>query len=110
VVIGAPPEMPPPINSEEEAIAWMRELIEQATQARDEVNVPLPQVRDDVVVRWQRRRELIFFVRYGSALGVLMGLYRTGKISLVAYAEWRQELSALLAPTQVGVIRPPHGL
>lgn len=102
-MIGTEPELPPRIETEEQAIQWLEELVRDTLAARALLNVPIPDARD-TKVSWQRRREAIYFMKYGSSLGSLMGLFRTGTIGPRAYSEMRQKVLNSLAPTIVGAV------
>ena len=95
------PELPPPIETEEQALQWLEELTHGVEGARAACDLALPS-EGGVSARLQQRAYHVFCVKHGSALGALGALLRCRKISPVAYETIRARLMALLAPTITG--------
>ena len=96
-----PPELPGRIQTEAQAINWMEEMIQAVLDARENLDVEIP---DDVeaTIRWQTKAGAIYYVRHGACMGALTALYRSGKLSEVGYTKMRERCLQTLAPTRVG--------
>lgn len=84
------------IDTEEQARNWVLELVADVELARAECNVVFPDNRARTVEH-QRKAYRRFMVKHGGVLGVLMALYRCGKLGDVAYRELRQRALNTLA-------------
>lgn len=85
------------IDTEEQALNWVLELVVDVELARAECNVVFPDDRARTVEH-QRRAYRRFMIKHGSVLGVLMALHRCGRIGEVAYNELRQRVLNALGP------------
>lgn len=82
----------PPIETEEQARNWVMALTEETEVARRECDFA-------VMVKDQRRMFIRWMILRGQALGVLVALKRTNRLSDVAYTELRSRVLATQVPT-----------
>lgn len=92
-----------PIDSKDQAKAWVMELVDLAQQSRLQCNVIVPG-DDGATVRQQRKAHRQFLTRYGQAEGALMALHRTRLLDDLLYREMHARCLATLVPTVVGSV------
>jgi len=83
-----------PLNSEDEARAWVLELVEQCEETRFLID-------QAVLVREQRKLFCRWMIQRGQAHGVISALKRCGRISDVCHNELRRRVLATEQPTVV---------
>ena len=88
-----------PLNSEDEARAWVLELVDECEHARFAAD-------HAVMVRDQRKQFCRWLVLRGQAQGVISALKRCGRISDVCHNELRQRVRATEKPTVIPVTMP----
>ena len=93
-----------PIDTEDQAVQWMLELVVDVQGARFDCDVFYPGDKTRTV-REQKRAERIWLVKHGGALGTVLALFRCGRLSQQAYDKMRKEILDTMVPTVVGVHR-----
>lgn len=83
-----------PLNSEDEARAWVLELVEECEQTRCAIDLC-------AMVREQRKLFCRWMIQRGTAHGVISALKRCDRISDVCHNELRQRVLATEHPTVV---------
>ena len=89
------------IDTEEQSIQWLEELVDGVEASRRDCDVIIPD-NNEAHVRHQQRAYRTWLMRHGGALGSLMALHRSNKIGDVAYNEMRARIMATMTPTIVG--------
>ena len=85
------------IETSEQANNILEELIKSLEFARIAVNVIVPGVDEETLVKHQRQSEQLYFMKYGSALGALDMAHSCGKIADATYDNLRARVIATLA-------------
>jgi hypothetical protein len=85
------------IDTTEQATAILLELITSLELARLAVNVIVPGVDEETLVKHQRQSEQLYFMRYGAALGALDMAHSCGKLADATYDNLRARALATLA-------------
>ena len=101
--VGATPIARAAIETEDQAMAWLLELVEEMAAWRAACDVPVP-TQTDVNVRLQRRTMWTFLVKQGQVTGALKALRMAGLISDRCYDEINQTALNSLIPTLVGSV------
>ncbi len=90
--------LPPPINTPEEAINWLQAMIRDVEEARYKCDDSHFQSRRKGA-RLQRRAYHHFCTQYGNLLGAAGALMRCGKITAQQYGELEIGVRRLLLPS-----------
>lgn len=84
--------------SDEQALNWVLELIEDAEQAR-----ALCDIQTDAAAT--RKQHYTYLVKHGSVLGMITALHRCGRLSDVAVNELRAREMRTMLPTTIQTSR-----
>lgn len=99
--VGTTPIARAAIETEDQARAWLLELVEEMTAWRAACDVPVP-TQTDVNAQLQRRTMWTFLTKQGQVTGAIKALRMTGLISDRCYDEINQTALNSLIPTLVG--------
>ena len=102
-IIGAPPELPPKIETEEQALNYLDSTLTAVTVAREACNVIVPGDKA-ATVRAQKKAFTRFLMNQGRAMEAAILLFRVGLITDRAYLEFRQRALNTLAASVVGQV------
>lgn len=92
--------LPPPLNTPEEAINWLQAMIRDVEEARYKCDDShFLDMKRLVGMRRQRRAYRHFCIQYGSLLGAAGALMRCGKITAQQYGELEIGVRRLLLPS-----------
>jgi hypothetical protein len=92
-------ELPPPIETEEQALRWAEQMVSDCEVARAACDVPLL-TNAKGTADALRKRERVYLMKHGAALGAIGALLRCQKISPVAY----NTLAARVRMTLIGTV------
>ena len=89
------------IETEAQAISFMEELVRGVKDSRISCNIAFPGDQSKTVGH-QRKAYYVYLVKHGAALGALTTLHRCGKLGIVAYNTFREQVMGTLIATVVG--------
>ena len=90
------------ITTEEQARAWVMELVDGVELARNACD-------EQATTEKQRKLYTTWLTRHGAALGSITALHRCGRLGDVAYEELRQRVMRTMNPTIITATATPGG-